>query len=96
MTSRVASSASTSGTGYGAKSKAPVEGPRPAGGGADANAEEADLRLVIEEADEPEGYVYTVIDRRTGRVVNRLKREELLRLREDQGYAAGSLIASKA
>lgn len=60
-------------------------------------AEGADLRLVIEEeADEPGRYVYTIIDRRTGRVVNRLPREDVLKLRDDQFYSAGRLIDSKA
>jgi hypothetical protein len=64
-------------------------------GDADA-AEGADLRLVIEEADEPGHYVYSIIDRRTGRVVKRLRREEVLKLRDDERYAAGRLIDSKA
>jgi len=53
----------------------------------------ADLRLIIEESGEGEGhYVYTVVDRRTGKVVSRLPREQVLRLREQAGYSAGTVF----
>jgi len=57
---------------------------------------EADLRLIIEETGEAGEYVYTIVDRRTGRIVSRLSREELLRLREKSNYTAGAVFDGKA
>jgi len=56
----------------------------------------ADLRLIIEEADEPGRYVYTIVDRRSGRIISQLPREEVLRLREQSDYAAGTLFKGEA
>lgn len=56
---------------------------------------EADLRLIIEEGEAGE-YVYTIVDRRTGRIISRLSREELLRLREKSNYTAGTVFDGKA
>ena len=55
-----------------------------------------DLRLMIEEAEAAGGFVYTIVDRRTGKVVRRLSREEVLRLKETSGYAAGAVFSGKA
>ena len=60
------------------------------------SATDADMRLVIEEGEGLEGCVYTIVDRRTGRVVSRRARDEVLRLRDDDGYAAGSLFDGRA
>ena len=57
---------------------------------------EADLRLIIEETGEAGECVYTIVDRRTGRIVSRLSREELLRLREKSNYTAGTVFDGKA
>lgn len=57
---------------------------------------EADLRLIIEETGEAGEFVYTIVDRRTGRVISRLSREELLRLREKSNYTAGTVFDGKA
>ncbi len=57
---------------------------------------DADLRLIIEETDEQGQYVYTIVDRRTGRVVSRLPRDEVLRLREKSDYSAGDVFDVKA
>ena len=90
-------SATVAGLTYSTVVKSVSDDVRPVKKAADTDAAEgADLRLVIEEDEEPGRYVYTIIDRRTGRVVNRLQREEVLKLRDDQGYAAGGLIDSKA
>jgi hypothetical protein len=56
---------------------------------------EADLRLIIDETEAGE-CVYTIVDRRTGRIVSRLSREELLRLREKSNYTAGAVFNGKA
>jgi hypothetical protein len=51
-------------------------------------------RLVIEEADG--ALVYTVIDRATGAVVARTKREEVAQMGSQPDYAAGALIRTTA
>ncbi len=55
-----------------------------------------DLRLMIEESEEEGGYVYTIVDRRTGKVVRRLSRAEVLKLKEKSNYAAGAVFDGKA
>lgn len=96
MSSKVVSSATVTGLTYSTVGKDPDD-VRPVKKTTQTDAAEAaDLRLVIEESDEPGGYVYTIIDRRTGRVVKRLPREQVLKLRDDDLYAAGALIDSKA
>ena len=57
--------------------------------------DESDMRLIIEEAEDG-GVVYTIVDRRTGKVVSRMSREEVLRLRQKSGYAAGAVFDGKA
>ena len=58
--------------------------------------DQPDLRLMIEESGEAGGYVYTIVDRRTGKLVRRLSREEVLRLKEKSNYAAGAVFDGKA
>lgn len=97
MSSKVVSSETVNGLTYSTVARSVSTDVRPVKRAGDAEAaDSADLRLVIEEADEPGSYVYTIIDRRTGRVVSQLPREDVLKLRDDQGYAAGKLIDSKA
>ncbi len=57
---------------------------------------EADLRLIIEEDEKTGGYVYTIVDRRSGHIVSRLPREEVLRMRNKSEYAAGAVFNGKA
>ena len=71
-----------------AKSARPAESPD--------SVVEPDLRLIIEETGEAGECVYTIVDRRTGRIVSRLSREELLRLREKSNYTAGTVFDGKA
>ena len=59
-------------------------------------AGQADVRLIIEEAGEPGRYVYTIVDRRSGRVISQLPRDEVLKLREQSDYAAGTLFKGEA
>lgn len=59
-------------------------------------ADPVDLRLVIEEDQATGSYVYKTVNRRTGEVVLQLPRTEILRLREETRYAAGSVIRTKA
>jgi len=58
--------------------------------------DQPDLRLIIEESEEAGGVVYTIVDRRTGKIVSRLSREEVLRLREKSNYSAGAVFNGKA
>ena len=60
------------------------------------NVDPADLRLVIEEDRQAGTVVYKTVDWRTGVVVQQLPREQVLRLRETENYAAGKLLATKA
>ena len=57
--------------------------------------DESDLRLTIEETEDG-GVVYVIMDRRTGKVVGRLSREEVLRLRQKPGYGPGAVFDGKA
>ncbi len=57
--------------------------------------DEPDLRLIIEESEETGGVVYLVVDRRSGKVVSRLSRDEVLKLRDKAGYAAGDVFSSR-
>jgi flagellar protein FlaG len=61
-----------------------------------STSEAADLRLVIEEDQESGGFIYKTIDRRTGEVVLQLPRTDVLRMREDRRYSAGSVIRATA
>jgi flagellar protein FlaG len=55
----------------------------------------SDYRLVIEEDKAAGTFVYKTIDRTTGKVVSQFPREELLRLRENPAYTAGSVLKAK-
>jgi flagellar protein FlaG len=59
-------------------------------------ATEPDVRLVIEESEQPGSYVYKTLDRRTGEVLQQFPREELLRLREVEGYQSGQVVSTRA
>ncbi len=65
-------------------------------GDSQEDADQPDLRLMIEESEEAGGYLYTIVDRRTGKVVRRLSRAEVLRLKEKANYAAGAVFDGKA
>ena len=76
----------------------------PATAGGDFNqgraAQEAELaaryRLIIEEGPTVGTYVYKTLDSATGEVVRQFPREEVLKLSENGGYAAGALIDTNA
>jgi flagellar protein FlaG len=95
MQSKVAPFAATPDPTYGRQAPAAT---KVATGTADgpAAAEEADVRLVIEEDEASGNYVYTVVNRRTGEILQRLRREQILRLGEDVDYHAGGVIRTKA
>jgi flagellar protein FlaG len=56
---------------------------------------QADLRLVIEEDKAAGSYVYKTVDVRTGKVVQQIPREEVLRLRDADAYQPGSVINAR-
>ena len=61
-----------------------------------AGPEPVDMRLVIEEDQASGSYVYKTVNRVTGEVVQQFPRDEILRLRQELQYAAGSVIRTKA
>jgi uncharacterized FlaG/YvyC family protein len=56
----------------------------------------ADIRLLIEEDKTSGSYVYSTVDRMTGKTILQLPRKEILQLRENPEYAAGDVIRAKA
>jgi flagellar protein FlaG len=94
MQSKVAPFAATPDPTYGRQPAVASEsGANP---GMAAVSEEADLRLQIEEDKAGGVYVYKIINRRTGEVVQQMPREEVLRLRDNTAYLAGGVIRTKA
>lgn len=71
---------------------APQTAPRPAKI-AESAEDQADIRLIIEE--QAGSYVYKTVDRRTGDIVAQYPREDLLKMREEDDYAAGTVIRAK-
>ena len=55
-----------------------------------------DLLLTIETDPLGGGFVYVTIDRRTGAVLRRLDRDQLMKLREAATYAAGAVLSTRA
>jgi flagellar protein FlaG len=66
------------------------EAPEPAG------PEPVEMRLVIEEDQATGQYVYKTINRATGEVLQQLPRAEVLKLKEELKYAAGTIIRTEA
>lgn len=60
---------------------------------AEGAEDQEDLRLIIEE--QGGSYVYKTVDRRTGDIVAQYPREELLKMGEEDDYAAGTVIRAK-
>ena len=60
------------------------------------SADQPDVRLVIEESDQPGSYIYKTLDRRTGEVLQQFPRVELLRLRDEEDYRSGSVVSTRA
>ena len=58
--------------------------------------EPVEMRLVIEEDQATGSYVYKTINRTTGEVLQQLPRAEVLKLKEELKYAAGTIIRTEA
>jgi len=56
----------------------------------------ARYRLIIEQGARKGVFIYKVLDRETGEVVQQLPREEVVRLKDQKGYAAGAVIDTTA
>ena len=66
--------------------------PKPAQGD---SPDPADLRLIIEDDLIAGSFVYKTVDRKTGKVVQQLPREQILALRDASDYTAGAVIKAK-
>jgi flagellar protein FlaG len=83
---------------------AAVVAPAGSAAGSDFNqsraSQEADraarYKLVIEQGAQKGVFIYKVLDRETGEVVRQLPREEVIRLKDQNGYAAGAVINTTA
>jgi len=95
MQSKVAPYAAASDLTYGRRRRATAGSAAPAKDGG-ASSEEADVRLVIEEDEATGNCVYIAVNRRTGEVLAKYRREQILRMSEDAGYSAGGVIRTKA
>ena len=63
---------------------------------ASAPARSADLRLEIEDDKAAGCFVYKIINRATGEVVEQIPQEQIVKLREADGYLAGDVIKAQA
>ena len=95
MQSKVAPFAATPDSTYGRQTPPPAHELVVAAENGDA-AEEADLRLVIEEDTATGVIVYKRVDRQTGRVVAEFSRDLVMQMMGAANYAAGELIRTKA
>ena len=102
MTAHVAGSGGVPDSTYGSGRRQPGDHiPAPPSAGAAPEAEAApprsgELMLSIDDDPVAGGFIYTTIDRRTGAVVQKLSRAELLKLRETTTYAAGAVLSTRA
>jgi flagellar protein FlaG len=55
----------------------------------------SDFRLVIEEDQASKSYIYKTVDRKTGAVIQQFPREQLLKLKDNQDYSAGSVVSAR-
>lgn len=94
MQSKVAPYAAASDLIYGRRRRATSASAPVNDGG--ATAEEADVRLVIEEDEASGACVYIAVNRRTGEILAKYRREQILKMRDDAGYSAGGVIRTKA
>ena len=70
----------------------PVLGPDAISQPPESPHQNADLRLIIEEDQASGTFVYKTLDRRTGEIVKQFPREQVMRLKDTQGYVPGDVI----
>jgi uncharacterized FlaG/YvyC family protein len=88
-------SAADSTYGHGQPSNTPAETPETSTPDPSDASDTTDLRLMIE-ADQADGaLIYTTVDGRTGKVVQKLPREQVLRMGDAKNYVAGQLIKTR-
>jgi len=90
----LASSPATTGTGA-APAAAAVSAATAASSAQPAVGAAEDMRLVIEDDKAAGCFVYKVIDRKTGQVVQQTPSEQMVKLRESDGYLAGDVIKAQ-
>lgn len=56
----------------------------------------ANLRLVIEDDKKAGCFVYKIVNRVTGEIVQQTPQEQIVKLRESDGYLAGDVIKAQA
>ena len=97
MESKVANVAAAQDPNLGHK---PAPKPRPETGkaspGVKHGPDPADMRLVIEEDKATGSYIYKTVNRVTGEVIQQLPREDILKLRDQVEYVAGTVISAQA
>jgi flagellar protein FlaG len=96
MESKVAVVAATPDPTFGQKPAAPRPDIGASAGAAAQGPDPVDMRLVIEEDKASGSYVYKTVDRRTGKVIQQLPRDQLLTLRDQLDYEAGDVVRAKA
>jgi flagellar protein FlaG len=96
MTATVTSLGASSDATYGATQQASAN-PTPASESTSGGlSNPADLRLVIEDDQKAGCFVYKTVNWTTGEVVQQIPREQLLRMREAENYAAGAVVDTSA
>ena len=99
MSNSIASTGGVPDPAYGTQQRAAAEAATPQAAGPTPDASEpdpADLRLVIEEDQKAGCFVYKTVDQRSGKIVQQLPREQILKLREADSYVAGTVIKASA
>jgi flagellar protein FlaG len=96
MESKVAIVAATPDPKFGQKPAAPRPDTGASAGAAAQGPDPVDMRLVIEEDKASGSYIYKTVDRRTGKVIQQLPRDQLLKLRDQLSYEAGDVVRAKA
>ena len=58
----------------------------------DSGSQAVDLRLIIEEDTDGQGFIYKTLDRRTGEVVQVFPRDTILKMTESDSYNPGTVV----
>jgi flagellar protein FlaG len=96
MDNKVAAFAATPDPTFGQKPATPQRSVQSAPADGGPQNDPADMRLVIEEDKASGTYIYKTIDRRTGKVIQQLPREQIVQLRDQMEYEAGQVVRTKA